>query len=387
MEVTDVLETAGIAWPNPGMWAPAPPRRQSVISPPPKPNASDPDAQRHSPQSQVIIIDDSPIPHRVGMMAPLGASQAYSGPSGNPRVFSAPPEPVQPGSSPQALCNPGPQLDDPSWLSLPPMLDPFIDDSKSQRQIIRTGHGSSEDLFMPVCSRSPTPSNNHVVARSDAPQITFHGEVAPVTAQSQFEEMMGLFINDGDEGFAPVNLSVDRTAHTPNRCLDSSASAEPIIFSFCDEQPRAVPVTTRDPPPREIRETSDVGMNLGLPENLEPIEQSVKKVKRNPALIIRSKKEGRASARKSTAPAPADGCKKEDRKWSQGTSIVDSEAKRTRSGRYPALTSFRELSSSSPTHKVSRNGRKEDLHGHDVTEKILKNDADRAPLTELNNPH
>ena len=381
-----MLETAGIAWPNPRMWSQAPPRRQSVVLPPPKPDAGDPDAQRHSPQKQVVI-DDSPSPHRVGSMAPLGASKAYPRLSKTPRLFSAPPGPFRPGSTPQALRNPGPLLGDPFWSPSSPMRDPFLDDSKSQEQRIRTEHGSSGDMFMPVCSRSFAPANNHGIASSDIPQITFHGELAPVKAQSYFDDMMGLLINDGEEALALVNMSVDSAAHTPELCPESSGSADPRVFSFSDEQPRTVPVTTRDPPPSESCETSDVSMNSGLPENLESIEPSVKKVKRNPALIIRSKKEGRASARKSAAPAPSDGCEKEGRKWSQGTPIVDSEIKRKRPGRPPALTLFKEISSSSPTRKLSRNGRKEDLQGHDVTEKVLNDGADRALLTELSVRH
>lgn len=327
-------------------------------------------------------------------MAPLGASKAYSGLSKTPRLrsaplrlFSAPPGPFQPGSTPQALRNPGPLLGDPFWSPSSPMSDPFLNDSKSQEQKIQTEHGSSGDMFMPVCSRSLAPGNNHGIASSDTRQITFHGELAPVKAQSYFDDMMGLLINDGEEAFALVNMSVDSTAHTPELCPESSGSADPSVFSFSDEQPRTVPVTTRDPPPSERCETSDVSIHSGLPENLESIEPSVKKVKRNPALIIRSKKEGRASARKSAVPAPADGCEKEGRKWSQGTPIVDSEIKRKRPGRRPALTPFKELSSSSPTRKLSQNGRKEDLHGRDVTEKVLNDGADRAPLTELSVTH
>lgn len=362
-----MLENAGIAWPNPGMWCQAPPGWYSLISPS-KLKAGDPDTHEHSLQCQVIT-DDSPPTHNAVMMAPLGTSQVFSAPRGPSQLFSAP----------HTFYNPGQQLGDPSWSPSPPMSDPFVDDIRSQKQREETGYGSSE----PDYSHSATPSNGHINATCNIPQIIIHGELTPATAESQFEEMIASFIHGGNENLTPVTTRVNTPARTLSLCTEFSVSPDPRTLSFPNGQPRAVPVTTRDPPPPGSREPSDASMTWGQSETLEPIEKPVVKVKRNPALIIRSKKEGLGSARKSTAPTLADGDEKEDWRWSQETSNVVSEAKRKRSGTYSTSTLLRENSSSSP-HKVSRISSKGDLHGPGVTEIMIKG-VDRAPLGELSN--
>ena len=383
-KVAVVLENAGIAWPNPSMWCQAPPGWYSVTSSPTKQKAGEQDSHGHSPHSQVVP-NDSPPTHHADKVAPLRILRASSGSLEIPQVFSAPLGSSRTSSASHSLGNFAPQLSDPSWSPLPPMPDPFIDDSKSQSRRTQARYGSSEDHSMPDYSRSITPSSEHVDAPYDVPHITIHGEPAtPATAESQFEEMMASFL-DGEDGVpTPVDTKDYGAVRRPNLLTESIASTGPRTFSFPDGQLRAVPVSIRDPPPPRSREHSDVSMGSGHSECSEPTQQPAGTVKRNPALIIQSRKEGLVSARKSATSALAKGDKKEDRKWSQESSLVAMETSRKRAAPYSKSTVLRENSSSTPTRKLSGMGGKGDILGADVTE-ITLNEPNRPPLGEINN--
>ncbi len=303
-------------------------------------------------------------PNAVGM-APPGSSPSFPGP-----------EPLFP---------PGPQLGDPYWSPLPPMPDPFVDDSKCGKQIKWPGYGCSEDQSMPDYSRATTPSSNHHYANIRHPEIIIHSDLAHATAESQFEEWMASVTNSEDDTSAPAVPGVDSAAETPTFFPKSSASPEPTDFSCPHGQHRAVPVTTRDPPPAS-RDPSGEMMNPGRSETIEPGEPRVGKVKSKPAAYIRSKKEGQASSQKITLFESADEGAKENGKWSQGKSIVSSDGKRKRSVAYPTSTLLSENTSSSPTRKVSRIKGRGDLPGSDGTER-KRDSAGRAPLGALNNIH
>jgi hypothetical protein len=340
------------------MWYPAPPYSDSVTKPD-KLDASHSGALGHSPQCR-DTVNYGPHAHTALEMAPLGISQKLT---------------AQP-----ALCTSGPPLSEPCWSPLPSMPDPFVDDKKHQTQRKSAGYGTLEDQSMPDYSRSTSPNSTHHIANYSTSEDSNGGEPTPTT--SEFDELMASFMPDEDGTFALPNTRMMKAEHTPPLHTPFSAPTERRALSYSHGQPRAVPVTTRDPPPPGSREPSDAGRSSVQSETLDPMEQPVGKVKRNPTLHIRSKKEGLLLARKRRGVGSGGSGEtlEVERTGSQGKPIVISDGKRKRSETYiaSALMSENENASSSPTRKVSRLDGAGDMPG-------LRNDAARAPFGLLNN--
>lgn len=360
------------------MWFQAPSDWCNATSPPSKLQTGDEDSRRHSSQGQ-STSNDSPPMLNAENMPPLRISQVFSGPLGVSQVFSAPLGSSQSFGSSHALCNPGSQLGDPAWSPSPLMLDAFADDGKSQTQERRTAYEGSEDQSMVDFSRSMTPSSEHLDADYNNSKLSFHDESTHAIAESQFEEMMATFVKEESRTFVRADGRSTSAALT-----DIFASTGSGPFSFPDEQRRAVPVTTRDPPPPGSREHSDISMSSGSSETLALTRRPLRKVKRNPALIIRSKKEGMASAHKGMSSTLTDGVNKENHKCGQENPVVVSDGSRKVSALHSRSTPQREVSNSTPTRKTSRMRSDVIADGLDATE-FATNGTDRAPLGEIYN--
>ena len=363
-----VLENAGIAWPNPGMWYNAPPGWYSIMSPPYNRKAGYP-VTHVQPSKCQMVADDSTPTYNAAAMASQGPSQPFS--------------------APRAVHNLEQQLGDPSWSPSSPMPDPFIDEKTSHEQSEGTGYGSPQHDW----SHSATVGNGRIDATNDVPQITVDNEIAPATAESHFDDLMASLIRGEEKTFAAVATGMDTPVHTPSLCSNFSTSPNAKPISFPNEQPRAVPVTICDLPPSGSRESSDVNMALGESERLEPEDEyPVFIVTQTPALIIRSKKEGLGLTRKSPTRKWGNGSKNEngiwakrgkdeDRRWGQETSRMVGEGKRKQPGNYATSTLLKDISNWSPVYKASRISRKGDPNGARMTE-MLKNGADRMPPSE-----
>lgn len=309
-------------------------------------------------------------------MATDGIAPTYSAAALGPR------EPSPLFFAPQTLYNPGQQLSDPSWSPSAPMFDPFVEEDKLPKERKATAHGSSN----PDVSPSANLSNGHINATYDMPHITIDGELAAATAESQFDEMMASFIRGEDKNFALDAMRTDTPIRTPSLGTEFSTSSSSRPFSIPAEQPRAVSVTTRDPPPPGSRESSAASIALGQSETLESAEQDFVIVRQIPSKIIRSKKEGLGLARKSKRPTLGNRGKHEDEIWSQETLSTVGEAKRKWAGNYPMSTLLKDISNySPPAHNASRASIKGDSNELHVT-KMLKMSAD-VPQGELKEIH
>lgn len=356
-EVAVVLENAGIAWPNPGMWYNAPPGWYSTTSPSSKLKGVDSETHEHSSKYQ-MGTDDTPPAYGSALMPLRKPSQLLS--------------------APQTLYNLGEQLGDPSWSPSPPMSDPFVDENKLQRQGEEIRYGSAQ----PDRSLSATHSSVYIDTANDVTQITIDGEFAPATAESQFDEMMASFIDGDDKTFTRAATRTNTPMHTPDICDELSTSPNSRPFSLPNEQHRAVPVTMQDLPLLlGTREPSDASITLGQSRTVETAEPAVVTVKQTPALIIRSKKEGLGLTRKSKALTPANRGENEGGRWSREAPSIVGEAKRKWSGNRSTSSLLRDISNLGPVHKASRIGSKGDLNGPHKTE-ILRNGADRSPQGE-----
>lgn len=343
-----MLENAGIAWPNPGMWYNAPPGWYSITSPSSKLKAGDPNTHDHSSTCR-MHTDDSSQTCSAALMPPLASSQLFS--------------------SPPTLYNLGEQLGDPSWSPSPPMPDPFVDENKAQKQENESGYGS----FKSDRSYSATFGDVHTDADNDVPQITIEGD---------FDELIEALIHDEDKTFNRVATRTPTPMPSPSISDKRSPSPNSRPLWLPNEQHRAVPVTTRDLPLLPgSRESSDASIALGQSQTLEPAEPAVFTVKQSPALIIRSKKEGFGWTRKSKAPALTNGSRSEDVRWRQDAPNVVGEAKRKWSANRSTSSLLRDISNLGPVHKASRIDSKGDLSSPHKTE-MLTNGADRSPHGE-----
>lgn len=348
-----MLEDCGVAWPNPGMWYPDPQHSYGVTMPR-QLEVGHSGAHGYFPSFRDIPNDNLHI-HSATAMAPLGNSHTLS---------------AQP-----ALGISGQPLNDIIWRPLSPLFmpDPSLDDNMDQKPVLSTKYESFDDLAVPHHFSSPsTTTTTQNVANHNYSEVPVSWQLTPTTRR--FEEWMASFPHDEDEAFALADMGITNPADTPPLHQQIFAPDELGAGLYHHEQPRAVPVTTRDPPPPGIREPSDVSMSWGQSETLEPTGTPVGMVKRKPTLKIRSKKEGVALSRKKRVVEAAAGAETVEKKESQEGPIDRREGKRKRSKALTALPPMNanENGSLSPTRKVSRvDGKEADMQGLEVLDDIV----------------
>jgi len=186
----------------------------------------------------------------------------------------------------------------------------------------------------------------------------------------------------------PANTRVNSAANTPRS--RPSAAAEARASSYSHSQARSVPVTTRDPPPPEVREPSDVSMKLRLSEGqAEANEQNEMKTKK-PARDVKGRKEGKAfelglgpQIHRMLSAEVLESQKKENMHGSAEKPIVLSDSKRKRStiALSEANRALNEINpNSSPCRKVSK---VETSGDHDLDDLTPDGVVMRAPLADV----
>ncbi|KAL9000999.1 MAG: hypothetical protein Q9169_000483 [Polycauliona sp. 2 TL-2023] len=348
-----ILEEAGIAWPNAGMWIHM---SQPLYAPrsPDEAGAVDVDAHAHSPR-------------RRGMELPAAS--------------------VAPGMLMNASMPPPARrsvmLNDCSWAPNPPVQDPFNDKHRHQAPGEWGTRVSTSDCSMPDYSHSITPrsSRDHSIQELQGS----HGG-SFLQHDSQFEELMSSLSPANPNGTqAPPTTRVSSASNSPPtayRALGGShVKTAPLLG-----QSRSVSVTTREAPPRSGREVSDVSVksrfsNLSDRQAAEE-EHSHSRVGRTPAIEVKGRKEGRSSEGDLLGPPIRQiGTVRRRQKSTandgeeQSASTSDVKRKREGVGSISNLLSEQsEEASSSPSRKVSKKVSKDN-----------SGDTSRAPLSLLEN--
>lgn len=332
------------------MWYQYPQRSCAVPSP--RKSGTDPDAHAHSPRRGDGSHDMSKT---------------------NPAMLPPPP----------AMRNF--EAQDSQWSPLPPLADPFTEDTRFQHDNWAPTRTSSStgDQSMPDYSYSGTPaSSRHHSNHAEVPSLL------PDSTESQFDELIAAFSPHRELTgiYAPTNTRVSSAANSPSKYLKPSAAAEARAASYSHVNTRSVSVTTRDPqqPPPQIRDSSDVSM-----KSCFSTRKSEQPVKAKPAAEIKSRKEGRSSEdgvplklpQRKSSVRPIKTEEKAEEK-----SMVGNDGKRKRSsvpvGRRMPIEN---LLSSSPTRKVSRIEGKGERKGNGGVMDLAEGAAMRNPLGDLGN--
>lgn len=257
-----VLEDSGIAYPNPGMLYQL--QNQIFGTLLTRKQDPDPDAHSHSPR------------HR-GSIASAPQSRM---------VTPARPNFLDLRADEHTLT--GSQFADPYWAPMPAGYDIFMDGARYPTFKKWPAPSSSGDLSMPDYSHSLTPASSRSHSNHQDPL-----SAAIMDDMLNPEELDNSPNRPASRGtIPPTNTRVNSAVNTPRS--RPSAAAEARASSYSLSQARSVPVTTRDPPPPEVREPSDTCMNSGLPEGQpEANEQNEMKIKK-PAKEVKGRKEGKA---------------------------------------------------------------------------------------------
>ena len=182
----------------------------------------------------------------------------------------------------------GPQLGDPYWSPMPQTYDLFTD-----YQAIRKwgAPSSSGDQSMPDYSHSLTPASSRQHSNHQD-HLSLAGIPINAVACEELDNSPDRPASSGT--IPPANTRVSSTVNTPSKRSKPSAAAEARVSSYTHSQARSVPVTTRDPPPPEVREPSDVSMQSRYSGNqVEGAELDEPKIKKKPAKDVKGRKEGR----------------------------------------------------------------------------------------------
>ncbi|KAL9029047.1 MAG: hypothetical protein Q9196_002669 [Gyalolechia fulgens] len=340
----DVLEAAGIAWPNAGMWHQA---MQPLYTPssPIHAGAVDPDAHAHSPRHRHVSKElDS---NAATTIIPPRLLSHTDGP------------PAAHGSTTMNHAN---------WATVPLMQDHFIEGHKSQMPRRLPTRISISDDSMPDYSYSNTPRSSRDPSLHDIPNLR---DKPAVQQESQFEELMAAFSPAKPSGTqAPPTTRVSSATNSPPLTSRTSDSPEVRVTSH-HSQPRAVSVTTREVLPPSARVPSDISMDSRLSEpQVGEKGKAHSRIKMIPATEVKGRKEGKSSELK-LAPSTGEG------KMSAGSTRPRQKSTRDQSGEHSAsardskrkrasLTSAMNKSSdlvegpqSSPSTKASKKGRKD----------------------------
>lgn len=361
-----ILEEAGIAWPNAGMWV----HMSQPLYAPPSPykvGAVDVDAHAHSPRRRHID--------------PAAASVA-------PRMLMNASMP--PPARRSVLIN------DCSWAPNPQMQDPFIDKHRHQAPREWGTRVSTSDDSMPDYSHSITPRSSRDHSLQEM-QGTHGGSF--LQHDSQFEELMASLSPANPNGTqAPPTTRVSSASNSPPTANRSLGGPDLKAGSF-PGQARSVSMTTREAPPRSARDMSDVSMksrfsdksSVSEPQAAEG-EHGHSRVRRTPASEVKGRKEGRGSESDLLAPPSRQtGTVKRRPKsttndgdeMSAGTGEI--KRKRESVGSMSNLLSEQsEGAGSSPSRKISKMVSKDNL-GSAAARTIAQEDTNRAPLSTLEN--
>lgn len=281
----------------------------------------------------------------------------------------------------------GPQVADPYWAPMPAGYDIFMDGARYQTFKKWAAPSSSGDLSMPDYSHSLTPASSRNHSNHSNHQDPLSAAIIDNTLNP--EELENSPNRPASRGtIPPANTRVNSAANTPRS--KPSAAAEARAGSYSHSQARSVSVTTRDPPPPEVRDPSDVSMKSRLSEgHAEANEQSEMKIKK-PAKDVKGRKEGKAfelglgpQVHRTLSAEVLERQKKENMHGSAEKPIVlsDSKRKRTSIALSEANRALNEINpNSSPCRKVSKVETPGDQDLDDLTPEGV---VMRAPLADL----
>lgn len=296
---------------------------------------------------------------------------------------------------PPGLRSHGSLLEDP-YLSLAPILpDPFVDNERHPKSKKEVGLQSSEDQSMPDYSRSITPASSLLSLSSHTVGPI---SCSPPPEESQFEALMAAFSPHKESisgTFAPTNTRVTSQVNTPPVQSRSSTMAESRNSSYSHRQSRPTSINARDPPSLSNCRSSDENMHsYGIGFAVAPVEHF--EMKKNPAKVIKGRKEGRTSdleisagIHKASSKRSNSSHEQENHRDGEDKSNTISDAKRKRGGRILATRSaFKSEAntSPSPSRKFSKTGSR-DVIDSDDRDDVLISTNKRSPLLMLENIH
>ncbi|KAL8675180.1 MAG: hypothetical protein Q9168_000433 [Polycauliona sp. 1 TL-2023] len=358
-----ILEEAGIAWPNAGMWtqmtqplyAPRSPYEVGVV---------DVGAHAHSPRRRSIEAPAASV--APGML-----------------MNNSMPPPAR-----RAV-----MLNDCSWAPNPPPQDPFIDKHRHQAPREWGTRVSTSDDSMPDYSHSITPRSSRDHSLHEL-QGTHGGSY--LQPDSQFEELISSLSPANPNGTqAPPTTRVSSASNSPPTAHRAIGGAHSRAGPLLGQAPRSVSITTREAPGpgpgpvRTGREISDVSMKSRFSDRSSVSEaqaaegeHSHSRVERTPAVEVKSRKEGRSSDSDLLGPPSRQTGtvrrrQKSATKEGEEMSASTGEAKRKREGAGSISNLVSEASEgagSSPSRKISKTKSKDNL-----------GDTARAPLSLLEN--
>ena len=362
-----VLEDAGIAWPNAGMWHQT---TQQIYTPssPSRSGATDPDAHAHSPRRRRAFREpnqDAPI-----AIAPVKLLSQASMPPPTLRNAMA-------GNS--------------NWTTVPLMQDLCFEGYRQQVPRRFATRVSTSDQSMPDYSHSITPRSSR-----DPSLQTMQIDGTATQHESQFEELMAAFSPAKASGTqAPPTTRVSSATNSPLKTLKPVSDAEVRITSY-HGQPRAVSMTTREVPPSSARVPTDVSMKSRISESqAEEKEKAHPKIKVAPATEIKGRKEGKSSevnpsklvGEKRISTGSNERRVKDTTHQNEDHDASANECKRKRASMTSIMNVLAENSEgpdSSPSRKVSKKGRKDGLDNPADSSKSPESTM-RAPLGTLQN--
>lgn len=187
----------------------------------------------------------------------------------------------------------GPQLGDPYWSPIPQAHDVFMEDAAYLPFRRRGATSSSGDQSMPDYPPSLSPGSSRAHSNHQD-SLNLVNDLYNTAANAELHDSPNRPVGSGT--IPPANTRVNSANNTPSHRSKPSAAAEARASSYSHTQARSVPVTTRDPPPQQAREPSDMSMRSRLSETqVEGNEHIEPKIKKKPAKDVKGRKEGKSN--------------------------------------------------------------------------------------------
>ncbi|KAI9777542.1 MAG: hypothetical protein M1839_008836 [Geoglossum umbratile] len=319
----EILESSGIAWPNPGMWhqLPMPAYFQNL-----SPRRPDEDAHAHSPRRREVKAEkakDRDIPAPIPFsLTPFLAND------------------LEPHYVPPANAS-----------------DPFFDSFNYGSQDRQSGPVSFEDQIMLDYTHSATPASSRSVTHQQGNGIPRPASIHGTLRDTEYDQLIEALspLKEGVSGtHAPANTRKSSTQSAVG-ATKPSAAAEARYASYSKTSVRLGTAVEHALPSE--RDVSDVSMRSRFSEDLaEQKESSELKVHKAPTLAVKGKKEGKEAEAGNSLMA--------SRYASAGSTShahKASTSKRKRSQDIAAKKTFNtdDETQSSPTRKVSRSKKRE----------------------------